>query len=383
MVKKIFAFLFLSVFFGFSLAGDEGFVPTDMKTCQSEKISAPCKAELSKTEIAEILSSHDEKKFDAEIKNNTLTVTAKIPSDAIREYGRPYICCDIQAYLDPIAPDIYGAKFYWSEMSTALINIDVINVSMQGLRAALPGSKKYLRASLDLKESKITQVGLEISSYRLPIHDNGELRRITIISSAFCKENLEKCIIIYMPDGGSTSVLVSNSLVAGLDLERFIFVGVYNSDTDSNSNRIDELLYGYEKDKYDAFMRFMSVALIGFVEKGKIPLARFSAGFSNGGAWALDASLAKESVFNGAIAMSPAQWKFRDDMLSTPMKIYLGAGLMEVRFYGRTKEIATGLRNKNLVTDEVYVPSGHGYNTWVNIWNSAILDINMNFMQLH
>ncbi|MDB5747609.1 MAG: hypothetical protein JWP72_2457 [Massilia sp.] len=49
---------------------------------------------------------------------------------------------------------------------------------------------------------------------------------------------------------------------------------------------------------------------------------------------------------------------------------------MERGFFESASAIASGLKARGATVSEVHVPSGHGFNTWVNVWNAAITQLN-------
>ena len=72
------------------------------------------------------------------------------------------------------------------------------------------------------------------------------------------------------------------------------------------------------------------------------------------------------------VCQRPARWRSRDKAALPGRAAFVGAGNMERAFHSNARAIAGRLRTHGAAVSEVYVPSGHGMNTWVNIWNAAI-----------
>jgi predicted esterase len=178
-----------------------------------------------------------------------------------------------------------------------------------------------------------------------------------------------------MPDGHATAIFANNALANGLDMRRVVIVGVHNAEVDSNGTRIEELLLGYNAARYDAFMRFITHDLAKKVEGDETPRLRLAAGYSNGGAWAYDALNSGGGRFGGAIVMSPGQWKTRSEAPLHGHLAFVGAGQLEPRFLAGARSIASDLKARGASVKEVEVPSGHSMNTWVNVWNLAITEL--------
>ena len=178
-----------------------------------------------------------------------------------------------------------------------------------------------------------------------------------------------------MPDGHDIGNLVDNALANGFDMRRFVVAGVHNAERDPAGSRIEELVLDANPARYDAFMRFVTADLARQIEGGVRPQRRLAAGYSNGGAWAYDALVSQGRHFDGAIVMSPAQWRTRGDGSVAGRLAFVGAGYMERSYSQNALAIAAGLKARGAAVTETYVPSGHGLNTWVNIWNAAMVEL--------
>lgn len=358
----------------------EEFPLRDFTKCSVENKEAgytkPCKDELNSTDIKTSRESSEKQPFSFAIQGDTLTVTAKVASGDITFAGKPYLCCDIQAYLDPLGDDLYAAKFRWHDMDQSLLELRLFNVAKPSNgNATYHGSKEFLVPRNDIDQSVLQNAGMALTEHVFKISQEFGARKVTVIKGPACLQNLMACRVIYMADGQSLAFLVKNALLNQRDLSHFVFVGIHIAEAKENTNniRIDELLFGYHPARYETFMHFSTVTLIHEIEGQDLPLARYSAGYSNGGAWAYDMLLARPDVFAGAIIMSPAEWKPRADTRLTERRVFIGAGHLESGFLANARAMAADLRSRNALVQEIYVPSGHGMNTWTNIWSRSLL----------
>lgn len=337
--------------------------------------TSPCKDTLDDTDIRQALAAAEKQHFVLDVKGDRLLITAKVATDDISYAGRPYLCCDLQAYLDPVADGIYAAKFRWHDMQKSLLELRLMNVGKpSGGNAIYNGSLEFPDPASNIDKSVFKNAGMELTEHSYDISQEFGTRKVTVIKGADCLQTLSACTIIYMADGESLNYMVKSTLLQHKDLRKFVFVGIHNSEDKENtmSIRIDELLFGTNAARYDAFMHFVTETLRQEIESKQPPLARYSAGYSNGSAWALDVLLTKPDLFKGAIAMSPAQWKSRNDTSLAQRRVFIGAGYLEPGFYKNARRIAPELSARGALVQEVYVPSGHSMNTWSNVWSKAL-----------
>ena len=73
--------------------------------------------------------------------------------------------------------------------------------------------------------------------------------------------------------------------------------------------------------------------------------------------------------------MSPGFPKLRNDNRLPAHRVFIGAGFMENHFHASTRKVAAGLAERGAAVRELYIPSGHSMNTWINVWNAAIKDV--------
>lgn len=352
----------------------------DFTKCSADNKSTgyatPCKDALAATDVAKALALAAKQNFSLAIEDDTLLIAAQVVPGDIQYAGKPYLCCDIQAYLDPIADGIYAAKFRWNEMDKSLLSLSLINVAQRsGHSLTYNGSKQFPDQLNNIDKSALKNAGMELTEHAFEINQEFGMRKVTVIKGDACLQSVAPCQVIYMADGQSLASLVKSALLDKRDLSRFVFVGIHMSEGKKNSIniRIDELLFGYSPARYDAFKHFVTVTLVQQIEKQAAPLARYSAGYSNGGAWALDMLLDKPDIFSGAIIMSPAQWTSRTDTRLPGRRVFVGAGKLETAYHANAHTVTANLRARDALVQETYVPSGHSMSTWSNVWSRSLL----------
>lgn len=341
---------------------------------KSDGYEQPCKDQLASADIAIAIKSAEDRDFVIDVQGDTLLVAAKVAPDTLTVGGKPYLCCDMQAYLDPVADGIYAAKFRWHDMHRSLLEFRLTNTFRRAAASAIyNGSKDFPDQRNSIDNAVLHNAGMQLAELAIPMNEEFGVRQVTVIKGPSCLHTLSQCILIYMADGESLAFMVKSALLEQRDLSRFVFAGIHNAKGQDNAVRIDELLYGYKQPRYDAFLAFVTTTLIPHTEMKEIPLARYSAGYSNGGAWALDMLLTKPDIFTGAIVMSPAEWSSRTDTRLDQHNVFIGAGHMELPFYAKARAIAPLLRERGAIVQELYIPSGHSMNTWNNVWSRTLL----------
>ena len=352
----------------------------DFTKCSADNKSTgyatPCKDALASTDVEKALALSAKQNFSLHIEGDTLLLAAKVVSGDIQYAGKPYLCCDIQAYLDPIADGIYAAKFRWKEMDKSLLELSLMNVAQPSSRSiTYNGSGQFPDPLSNTDKSVLKNAGMELTEHAFEINQEFGMRKVTVIKGDACLLSVAPCQVIYTADGKSLEFMVKSALLDKRDLSRFVFVGIHTSEDKEHAIniRIEELLFGYNPARYDAFMHFVTVTLVQQIERQTAPLARYSAGYSNGGAWALDMLLDKPDIFSGAIIMSPAQWQSRTDTRLPARRVFVGAGQLETSYHANAHTVTTNLRARGALVQETYVPSGHSMNTWSNVWSRSLL----------
>jgi hypothetical protein len=296
---------------------EERWVPQDMRACTpagaAAGADAPCKQALSADEIARELGKLKTRDLAYAIDGDSLTVTIRMLPAELPYPNGPHLCCELQGYLDKIGDNVYSARFRWSRIAAANLDLQLFDASnKRRARIEHRGSPQFVFAGDKVDAGLIARAGAELTTASLDVGPElGGQRRVSVFKGAACRPKLAGCAVIYMPDGHATAIFANNALANGLDMRRVVIVGVHNAEVDSNGTRIEELLLGYNAARYDAFMRFITHDLAKKVEGDETPRLRLAAGYSNGGAWAYDALNSGGGRFGGAIVMSPGQWKTR------------------------------------------------------------------------
>jgi enterochelin esterase-like enzyme len=366
--------------FGGPAAAEEGFVPRDLRACAADKpaaaYEAACKQALTPAEAEAQLLALKDRDFAVQIDGDTLLVAARLDGAKVRYRQGPFLCCEMQAYLDKIGPDAYAAKLRWNRMAEAMIDLRLRDVPERGdMRIRRNGSTQFVMFDQAMDKRVAEAAGFAVSTAQVDTHGMLGVRKVTTLAGPDCRGALADCTVIYMPDGEYALGFVLNALANQVDMRRFVVVGIHNDEEDTINRRIEELLFGVGP-RYDLFMRFVTGDLAQRIEGTQKPRRRIAAGYSNGGAWALDALLARPDWFEGAIIMSPAQWNIRSDARLQGRPVTVGAGFIEPAYRSNALAIAARLRERGAAVKELYIPSGHSMNTWVNVWNAAIVGLN-------
>ncbi|WEF35138.1 hypothetical protein [Pseudoduganella chitinolytica] len=260
-------------------------------------------------------------------------------------------------------------------MSHTLLSLDIINAERQDAPYRYRGTTRFVLAD-EPGTKPIGESGLRIDKVTLPFGaGTDELRTLSIFRGAECSTGIADCSVVYMADGAGLNVLLVNALRYRAELSKFVLVGIHNASKGGSRKRIAELLQGQAPADYDAFKNFAMRTVRSYVEQGQVPKRRYVAGMSNGGAWALDMVTGQEVPFDGAIVMSPAQWTAPELGRVRGTHLYIGAGLLEGGTLRHARKISASFKREGASVTEVYPPSGHSMNSWVNIWTAAIADI--------
>jgi hypothetical protein len=365
---------------GHAALAEERYIPRDLPACAADKPASGydtvCKEALTAAEVAGALDKLEDRGFAYAVEGDTLLVALRAQGADLRYPAGPRVCCDIQAYLDKVGADAYAAKFRWNRMSAAMLDIRFLGMDHRpDARVQINGSPQFVTAYAGGNKDIFTRHGFFIGTEQV---DGGTiigLRKVTVATGPLCHRSLAQCSVIYMPDGESTRAFVGGALTSGVDMRNVVVVGLHGVEVNGNEVRMEELLFALGGPRYASHMRFVTEDLRRHVEGARTPGHRLSAGYSNGGAWAADALLAHPELFDGAIVMSPAMWKFRNDDKLRGHRVFIGAGFMEPRFRASALTIVAGLKERGATVQELYIPSGHSMNTWTNIWNAALRDL--------
>jgi enterochelin esterase-like enzyme len=131
-----------------------------------------------------------------------------------------------------------------------------------------------------------------------------------------------------------------------------------------DNTRSAEMVMSFGDPAFNRFQKFLLEEVLPRIEGGSKPLGRYTAGYSNGGAWALSTALAHPVLFRGALAFSPTGWKnVPANRQKTEQFVWIGSGTLE-SVYNQTQQDAAQLRSIGLKTYAKFVVGGHSYSTW-------------------
>lgn len=198
-------------------------------------------------------------------------------------------------------------------------------------------------------------------------------RRLSIFRGNACRERLDGCTVIYMADGEMLHRFLREA-PTGATFDRLVVVGLHNDHTDRTGRaRQGELLRDDDRARYRAFEQFLTKEVVVYVE-GPAPGPadnRFTLGFSNGGAWAIDMLERRRELFGGTVAMSVADQSTRGRKV-TGARVFLGSGRHEAAYYDYTRASATALKGAGAKVEERYVPGDHNPATWTALFWWAV-----------
>lgn len=341
---------------------------------QDEGYKRVCAEPLNQSEIEEVKARRFAEVYEYKAIENGLILAVKLKQSELAFYDRPAISGEVTTFLEAIDTDLFGIKVRFKGIEKAKLNPLLFNLA----------AKKSIRLNIDGREpservvvedwtvvlKKLQANGAQYQIMPFQGAKNLEPKNIEIFRGRHCATTIAECKIIYTADGGIETFIV-NAEAARIQFDDFVFVGIPSS----NENRIGELLKGHDQGSFDAFLRFVVVDLRLAIEKNETPKGRYVAGYSNGGAWALDALLFHPELFNGAILMSPASWELQSRVNLKNKKVFLGAGELETGFFPGAQEIARITSDLGAEVKTSYSKSGHSMNTWVPIWNMALRDL--------
>lgn len=343
----------------------------DVPSCGAEAGPSPCAEQLTNADARHLLAKVARKSPYFELRGDVLLVGFDASKAKLTFGDKPFLCCDLQAPLQPLRKNVFGRKIRWPNLSQALFSLHIANVEPRAKPFRYRGTEQFILADDD-RAGPDTR-GLDIQKISLPFDTTaGEARTVSIFRGAACKETIANCSVIYLADGHRLDGLLSAALRNGRLLTELVVVGIHNADSGGSQRRIAELLRASAEPEFDLFKTFVMHTVRDQVERGQVPKKRYAAGMSNGGAWALDMLAEQPDLFDGAIVMSPAIWNTPADMQVGGKHVTIGAGLLEDGMLRSARRIAGICEDKGASVAVIYPPSGHSMNSWVNIWLGAL-----------
>jgi predicted esterase len=335
-----------------------------------------CAMPLDKREIETLKDMEFVDSLAYRIEKDSLILAARVKGSDLSFYELPAFSGEISTFLQVIDSNLFGIKVRFKDISKAKLDLMLINLAGRSPpQLSIDGrepSERVIVEKWSAVRDKLETSGALYQELAFPAAPNFEAKLVYVFKGKNCIKTLTNCNVIYLADGRSMTTFVQNADANNISLDQFVFVGVPSS----SQNRVGELLYGRDQVIFDAFMSFVTIELRKFIEKDELPKARYAAGYSNGGVWALDALLLNPDKFNGAIVMSPGSWKTKDSDEVRGKQIFLGAGELEPGFFKQTQIVDKLMLDLGADVKRKYSKSGHSMNTWVPIWLLALNTLN-------
>ncbi|MDB5747610.1 MAG: hypothetical protein JWP72_2458 [Massilia sp.] len=142
------------------------------------------------------------------------------PAEASYPSG-PFLCCEIQGYLDKIAENVYSASFRWNRMASAMLDLrfnDVKNRPDACLQHK--GSPQFVFADNKIDEGLISRSGAQLTTRSIDAGGVLGVRKVSVFKGAACRQTLARCSVIYLADGQYARNFVHNALANKVDLDR-------------------------------------------------------------------------------------------------------------------------------------------------------------------
>lgn len=296
--------------------------------------------------------------------DQTIDIVFKTPDTDFVFGEAPYLCCDLQTYLRPVAAGLWGISIEAPKLSAAVLSISIANLT-NGASPHLGFRGPDATHPLVRQGGALAPVRRTIDSRHLK-----EKRDIYEFKGRLCEHSLARCKVLYLADGRQFADFLNNSPspAARRALHRMVIVGISNPSNDGNfgEKRASELLAHAGDDlEFRAFERFVTEEVIPFVEPTPVPrTARSVGGWSNGGAWALSIILDHDDLFGSALAFSNGVWRPPSGaMVRKDTKVKFGGGTLE-RSRQKYEIDVRKVAATGASVDELYVEGGHSTSTW-------------------
>jgi len=331
-----------------------------------------CAMALDKREIEEVKMMQFVDSLAYRIDNDSLLIVARVKKSDLSFYDLPAFSGEISSFLQPIETDLFVIKVRFKDISKSKLDLMLVNLAGRlPPRINIDGrepSEKVLIEKWSVVRGNLESGGALYHELAFPAAQNIESKLVYVFRGKNCVTSITQCNVIYAADGESISTFVQHAYANKINLDQFVFVGIPNP----AAKRMEELLYGRNQSIFNVFMSFVAIDLRKAIEKDEQPKARYVAGYSNGGAWALDALILNSDKFDGAIVMSPGSWKTKDNINVRGKQIFLGAGELEPGFFKQTQVVDKLMLDLGADVKRKYSKSGHSMNTWVPIWLLAL-----------
>lgn len=334
-------------------------------TCASSVVTATCERALTAERADEIVQAAPAQALNYVSYGETIDLTFKASAKEFAFGEAPYLCCDLQTYLKPVAPGLWGISIDAPELNRAVLELSIANLlgvpsphrDFRGPDATHP------RVSAERAAPMLESRTIDSRYLRAP-------RDIHVYRGHLCQRSLARCRVLYLADGDSYAPFLSYapSPSAQKSLDHLVIVGIDSpkGDDQFSGKRMSELLLAAgDSEKFNAFERFVTEEVIPRIEPTPVSRkARLVGGWSNGGAWALSMALKHSEIFSTALVFSNGIWKPPGQPTKAKdLKIKFGGGTLEAppeKFDMYARQIA-GLGPS---VDKLYVVGGHSISTW-------------------
>jgi enterochelin esterase-like enzyme len=331
---------------------------------------------LDKREIEDVKRMQFVDSLAYRIDHDSLLLAARVKKSDLSFYDLPAFSGEISSFLQPIETDLFAIKVRFKDISKSKLDLMLVNLAGRlPPRINIDGresSEKVLIEKWSVVRGNLESGGAQYQELAFPSALNLESKLVYVFKGKNCATTITQCDVIYAADGESIHTFVQHAYANKINLDQFVFVGIPNP----AAKRMEELLYGRNQSIFNAFMNFVAIDLREAIEKDEQPKARYVAGYSNGGAWALDALILNSEKFAGAIVMSPGSWKTKNNINVRGKQIFLGAGELEPGFFKQTQVVDKLMLDLGADVKRKYSKSGHSMNTWVPIWLHALDTLN-------
>lgn len=260
------------------------------------------------------------------------------------------LCCAIQTPLKPITgSDLAGVTVRVPRMNDALLEIGTSDSKGKSATRIVRGP------GAPPAPARVEHVGGQMTTVRIDSAATGETRTVQVYVPPGTPADA-RLPVIYLADGPNYAAMAEAAVRDGRAAPA-ILVGMPAAEGDAKGCRqvdaCDRRMLEYLLDAnpdgaqtdtpFARHLRFVTDELLPYIEK-HFPVSskradRITAGYSNGGAWALAAAEARPDLFGGVLAMSSgskaaAEYAGR----LKDVRVYAGAGVFEPGFHKRTMQ---------------------------------------------
>ncbi len=310
------------------------------------------------------------------VRGDELDVTYRGSSGPFSFGEAPYLCCDLQTFLEGGEGGVWSARIRVPNLDRAVLDISIANTSPPPHPLSFEGDRADHHA---VRAGGPAQIALRSTLHSKALNED---REVYIFRGKRCEHSASDCTLIVLADGENLDTFLANppQPTDGL-LDGLILVGVAGPpDTDGGEARIAELLLAANQPAFQRFEAFVLEEVIPYVEGAAHAKSRWSGGESNGGAWAVDIALRHPKVFAGALGFSigsfTKDWLAPERPPAPAPTFLLGGGSLEPEGFGRRIHlITTRLAALGLHAEERQFTGGHSMSTWNALFWSYLPEV--------